>query len=326
MRLRPEDVRHPVTATWAGFAPADECCGRGQAGSAGRDHRRMHEHPFRGSAAVAAGGVTWGQLRGPRFVRLAPDVYCPVDRDPDLAIRSVAAYRRVEDIGGVVAGWSAAELLGARCAPGSANAQVVVPQYVRPRPGVRVGRWRLLPEEITIVDGCRVTTPLRTAWDIARRESRTDAVVAIDSLARNAGLALDALADMASRLRKVRGAALVRAAVTLADPRAESPMETRMRLVLTDAGLPSPVSQYELVVDGRVVARFDLAYPDARLAIEYDGAAHDDTLDRRRDVRTGALGWQTIRLVSADVLQTPTETAASVRAVLRRRLLLHDRA
>jgi hypothetical protein len=102
-------------------------------------------------------------------------------------------------------------------------------------------------------------------------------------------------------------------------------METRMRLLLVDAGLPPPVPQYELVVDGRVVARFDLAYPDARLAIEYDGAGHDDRLDRRRDIRTGALGWQTVRLVSADILQTPEETAALVRAVLRRRLLLLGR-
>ncbi|RTL65520.1 MAG: DUF559 domain-containing protein [Pseudonocardiaceae bacterium] len=285
----------------------------------------MQQQPFRGSTAIAAGRVTPGRLRGRDFIRLAPDVYVAAGTDTDLTTRSLAAYRRVEDIGGVIGGWSAATLLGAPGGPRGADALIVVPRYVKPVPGVRVGRWRLLPEEVTEVDGCRVTTPLRTAWDIARREGRTDAVVAIDSLARNAGLVLEALADMAFRLRKVRGATLVRAAASLADPRAESPMETRMRLVLTDAGLPAPVSQYELRDGGRVVARFDLAYPDARLAIEYDGAAHDDALDRRRDVRTGALGWQTIRLVSADILQTPEETAASVRAVLRRRLLLHER-
>jgi hypothetical protein len=283
------------------------------------------QQPFRGSTAIAAGHITPGRLRSRDFVRLAPDVYVAAGTDPDLTTRSVAAYRRVEDIGGVLGGWSAAALLGAPGAPPGADAQIVVPRFVKPTPGVRVGRWRLLPEEVTVVDGCRVTTPLRTAWDIARRECRADSVVAIDSLARNSGLALDALMDMAFRLRRARGAALVRAAATLADARAESPMETRMRLVLTDAGLPAPVPQYELVVDGRLVARFDLAYPGARLAIEYDGAAHDDVLDRQRDVRTGALGWQTIRLVSADIFRTPDETAAAVRTVLRRRLLLHER-
>ncbi|MFD1237575.1 hypothetical protein ACFQ34_30185 [Pseudonocardia benzenivorans] len=285
----------------------------------------MQNQPFRGSAAVVAGRVSPGRLRGRGFVRLAPDVYAVAPTDLDLTTRSIAAYRRVEDIGGVVGGWSAAELLGAGCAPRDADAQIVVPRYVKPTPGIQVGRWRLLPEEITLVDGCRVTTPLRTAWDIARRERRTDAVVAIDALARVGGFPLEALADMASRLRRTRGSALVRAASSRADARAESPMETRMRLLLVDAGLPPPVPQYELVVDGRVVARFDLAYPDARLAIEYDGAGHDDRLDRRRDIRTGALGWQTVRLVSADILQTPEETAASVRAVLRRRLLLLGR-
>ncbi|ODT99241.1 MAG: hypothetical protein ABS81_26095 [Pseudonocardia sp. SCN 72-86] len=284
----------------------------------------MQQQPFRGSTAIAAGHVTAGRLRGRDFVRLAPDVYVAAGTDTDLTTRSLAAYRRVADIGGVIGGWSAATLLGAPGAPREADVQIVVPRFVKPTPGVRVGRWRLLPEEVTVVGGCRVTTPLRTAWDIARRERRADSVVAIDSLARNSGLVLDALVDMAFRLRKAPGAALVRAATTLADPLAESPMETRMRLVLTDAGLPAPVSQFELVEAGLVVARFDLAYPDARLAIEYDGAAHDDVLDRQRDVRTGALGWQTIRLVSADIFQTPDETAASVRAVLRRRMLLHE--
>lgn len=55
---------------------------------------------FRGSLAVAAGLVTWDRLRGPRYLRLFPDVCVPVGAEPpDLALRSRAAYRLVEGRG-----------------------------------------------------------------------------------------------------------------------------------------------------------------------------------------------------------------------------------
>ena len=68
---------------------------------------------FRGSLAVRAGLTTWGCLRGPRFERLFPDVYCPRgDEPPDLRLRSLAAYRLVEGRG-VLAGYSAGLVRGA---------------------------------------------------------------------------------------------------------------------------------------------------------------------------------------------------------------------
>lgn len=78
---------------------------------------------LRGFLAVAAGLVTPAELRGLRFRRLFPDVYAPADREPGLALRSVAAFvyggRR-----GVVVGYSAAELLESSCAPAGAPAEV----------------------------------------------------------------------------------------------------------------------------------------------------------------------------------------------------------
>ncbi|MGH8965114.1 MAG: hypothetical protein ACRDXB_07260, partial [Actinomycetes bacterium] len=68
--------------------------------------------PFRGSAAVAAGLLTWGELRGPRFRRLFPDIYAPGHLEPDLALRSAGAAALVAGRG-VLAGYSAAEVLGA---------------------------------------------------------------------------------------------------------------------------------------------------------------------------------------------------------------------
>jgi very-short-patch-repair endonuclease len=92
-------------------------------------------------------------------------------------------------------------------------------------------------------------------------------------------------------------------------------METRLRLLLVLAGLPTPEVQYRLPEAG---VRFDLAYPEAKLAVEYDGGDHDDLLDRRRDIRTGRLGWYTARFTKHDIAR-PAATADAVRALLRER-------
>lgn len=141
----------------------------------------MFEGPFRGSAAIAAGQLTRGALRGARFHRLFPDVYVAADVEADLAIRSRAAYLFAAGRG-VVGGYSAAELLGAACAPPDAMAEVVVGHHVRPQPGLVVHRGHLEPSDVWTIGDCRVTSPLRTAWDLARSDDLVDAVVAIDAL------------------------------------------------------------------------------------------------------------------------------------------------
>jgi hypothetical protein len=73
--------------------------------------------PFRGTEALAQGVLTRARLRGPRYRRVFPDVYLPVAAPDDFATRSRAAYLLVAERGGVLAGYSAAVLLGADCAP-----------------------------------------------------------------------------------------------------------------------------------------------------------------------------------------------------------------
>jgi hypothetical protein len=134
---------------------------------------------FRGGAAVAAGVITADVLRGPRFLRLFPDTYvsAPDDGPPDLALRSHAAYRYL-DGRGVLSGYSAAEVLGASCGPRTAPAEVTVPDLgQRTHPGLVVHRSRLLPGEITEVNGLRTTSPLRTAYDLAGRGDLVERVV-----------------------------------------------------------------------------------------------------------------------------------------------------
>jgi very-short-patch-repair endonuclease len=111
--------------------------------------------------------------------------------------------------------------------------------------------------------------------------------------------------------------------VALAEPRSESPPETRLRVALVRAGLPVPAVQHVVVAEsGFTLARVALAYPAARLALEYDGAPQLDArrarLDRLRDAELTEHGWQTLRLVPDDLDDLP-------RTVRRVRLLLAAR-
>jgi hypothetical protein len=276
---------------------------------------------------VAAGVVTKNELRGPRFVRVLPDIYVPVALAGDPVVRARAAYLLVAPRGGVLAGHAAALLLGADCGSRNAPVEVLVGHDLRPHPGLIVRRGRPEPVDVIEAAGCRVTSPLRTAWDLGRGPSLVEAVVAVDALGRRRTRGGFEPAELLGRRRTDPGARHSRRldrVVELADTRAESPMETRLRLVLVLGGLPPPEVQHELLDEyGFVVARFDLAYPGARLAIEYDGVAHGSRMfsadDRWRDATTSGHGWQTLRFVRDDVVLTPRRTVDAVRLALAHR-------
>lgn len=280
----------------------------------------MTTEPFRGSAAVAAGLITPGTLRGPRFRRIYPDVYVPADMPVDLAVRSRAAYL-LSAARGVLAGYSAAEVLGAQCAPLAAPAELIVSSgKIRPAPGLLVHRWAL-DDEAQLVGDLPVTTPLRTAYDLARRSMLVEAVVAVDALAGHCGFPPAELLRLRNRHCGARGSRQVHRVVQLANPRAESPMETRLRLALVLNGLPEPEVQWPVLDErGRVVARLDLAYPRERLGVEYDGldhrTQHRAMRDLDRQAELTALGWRILRFMATHVLGRPAIVAERVRYVL----------
>ncbi|RZT88068.1 hypothetical protein EV383_5002 [Pseudonocardia sediminis] len=301
----------------------------------------MGLEPFRGSEAIASGRVTRGVLRGPRYRRLFEDVYVDASVTLTCAVWDRAAYLLAAASGGVLAGYSAAELLGASCGPWSAPAEILAAGHVNGRSGLCVRRGAVSAADVGAVDGVMTTSPERTAWDLARRLDLVEAVVAVDALAaarrrrptfvpgpvhgpeavrRSRTLSLSPGFDPAALLRRrvatpgARGVRRLDRVVELADPRAESPPGTRLRLLLVLAGLPVPEVQYRIQDDrAGVDVRFDLAYPEAELAIEYDGEEHDDALDRARDLRTAGLGWHTLRLLRPDLTRTPARTVAVVR-------------
>ncbi|MBO0876556.1 MAG: hypothetical protein J2P19_24535 [Pseudonocardia sp.] len=180
---------------------------------------------------------------------------------------------------------------------------MLVPHFVRRHPGLKVRYETLVPSDVTRADGCAVTTPRRTAWDLARWCPLVEGVVAVDALARRGAFDVaDLLAMRVERPGAKRCRRLDRV-VVLADPRAESPMESRPRVGLVREGLPPPEVQYEVRDEyGFPLARVDLAYPAAKLAIEYDGGVHAEptpnsspaTVDhdeKGADDEFGGAGW-----------------------------------
>lgn len=169
------------------------------------------------------------------------------------------------------------------------------------RSGCDGGSRDLLPEDWCVVQGVRVTTPLRTALDLACALPRRDALAAMDALARLHGFTSDDLAGLLPRFRGRRGVVQARELVPLVDPRAESAAESWVREVLDDYGLPTPELQFWVLVDGVPTYRLDLAYPHARIAIEYDGeefhtSEEDRARDRARRAWLRANGWYVIVL------------------------------
>lgn len=268
---------------------------------------------FRGSAAVAAGLVTRGRLRGPAFERLFPDTYlrAPDDGPPGLALRSLAAYRYVEQMGGVLSGYSAAELLGASCGPWDAPAEVTVPHLgQRPVRGLIVHRTQLAPGEIAEVNGIRTTSPIRTAYDLARRGDLVERVVAVDRLANVHCFNPDLLLNFLNHFPRARGNDSIPEVLAHADWRSCSPTETRLRMLILEAGFPRPEVQCVVQDEGtRTAVWLDLAWPERMIAVEYEGADHTERTQVLRDAgRYTALvdkGWRIYRYTKLEIRRRP---------------------
>lgn len=149
------------------------------------------------------------------------------------------------------------------------------------RPECTRGQRDLLPEDIRWVGGVPVTTPLRTCMDLGCKLSRRRALAAMDAFRREFDITTEEMMRTLPRYFRRRGVIQLRELVPLADPRSESPRESWTRLAIIDAGLPAPTPQYWIFVDGRPTFRLDLAYPHAKVAVEYDGREFHESDDQR---------------------------------------------
>jgi hypothetical protein len=276
---------------------------------------------FVGSHAVAEGLLTAKQLRVRSYRRLVQGVYADPGLEFDHRLRCTGVALLLP-AGAAIGGHSAAAWHGAPFAGPQDPVTVVRPPSVLwkgPR-GVRVHRAELADGDVEQQDGVPVTSALRTAWDVAGLEPLGTAVAALDAMVRSGAVTL---ADLAARVEDRAGrwgVVRVRRAVGLIDPRAESAPESRVRVALVVAGL-TPVPQYEVWAAGVLLGRADLAFPEERVLVEYEGAYHFEGAQIVRDdarlARLEAAGWRVIRLGAHD-LRDLDGVVVRVRAALAR--------
>lgn len=156
------------------------------------------------------------------------------------------------------------------------------------------------------VDGRLATTPEWTAVEVARALRRPRALATLDAALRSGTCDRRQLRGAADRQAGRRGIVHVRELIPLAAPEAESPMESEARLAMLDGGLPPPVLQHEIVDRNGRTWRVDFAWPERRVAVEYDGFDwHSDPEQLRRDRQKRAalqeMGWTVQSIVADDV-------------------------
>jgi hypothetical protein len=194
-------------------------------------------------------------------------------------------------------------------------------------PGLKVHRPRIWsPADRTSIGAIPVTTPSRTILDLAslvRAEVLGDA---IDEFNRRALVNVASLLDRVSRMNPQgrRGVGVLRRLlaerVGVAPP--GSRRERDLGHLLVRAGLPAPVPQYVVrTPSGAFVGCVDYAYPDEKVAIEFDGYEKHSSRrqwegDRVRQNRLVALGWYPLRVTSEQIDRSEADVVATVWGVL----------
>lgn len=198
---------------------------------------------------------------------------------------------------------------------------------IRPRDGFVFHRGRLGRSDVVHVDGLRTAAPDVALAEVLCRGSRRDAFACADQLLATENV--DARAELKAWVRHrvlaredPRGRQQALALLDLATGLPESPPESWTLLALVDGGFPPPVPQFSVAdINGRVLYWLDLAWPELRIAGEYDGyAAHAgrESLDAAREEDLRRRGWIVIRADAAD-MRNPHRLLAAVGEAFRLR-------
>lgn len=185
----------------------------------------LRHGPFRGSEAVGRGLITKRQLESGAWQRPFHDVYVHEGIALTHRVRC-EAFALLLPRGAAISGASAALLSGADVLGPDAPVEVTVPPRLRmrSRPGVAVRYSVLCGSDVISVAGVRITKPVRTGFDLARRPKVDDAVVAVDALLMRCDLTVDQISAYANEGRTAwRGISHLWKALSLAARGAESP-------------------------------------------------------------------------------------------------------
>ena len=273
------------------------------------------DRPFTASHArdlgVPAGVLVWLVREG--FVRQpVKGVYVVSQVVDDTALRCVM-LRMVMPEDCVVVDRHAAWLLGATMALAPNEHVEARPIAVfRPAGHGRLrnslsdsGERNLTADDVTEIGGVRVTTPLRTAWDLGRVRYPEPAIAGIDAMLA-LGVDKDELLAGIERFKGMRWVTTLRAVAPLGDGRAQSPGESVLRLRWIQANLPTPDLQVEVWRDGVLLGVLDIGNEDLRYAAEYDGREwHSSSEQQGHDAgRRGEIeftGWVVDPFVAENV-------------------------
>jgi hypothetical protein len=280
--------------------------------------RELTRGPFTVADARRAGLARW-HLEGASWRRIGPGLYtwAALAKTPVLSLE--AARLRVS-ASAVFSGQTAAWLHGLDVPP-CEPIEAILPGEGEgwERGGIRLRRAALDDCEVVVRRGFKTASLVRTLSDLSSELSLTEVVVIAD-MALDAGLIHRGdLSEWIDRRAGRKGVGAMRRLLDLSEAAAESPMETRLRLLLVLKGLPRPEAQVTVRDQkGSFLGRPDLYYREQRLGLEYDGDTHRASLveDNRRQNRLLLADVRLLRFTGADVLRRPDAVVAQVRNAL----------
>ncbi|MGE2833818.1 hypothetical protein [Mycobacterium sp. SMC-4] len=243
-----------------------------------------------GSEAIAAGELTRAELRW-NYRRIYPDVYVHKNGRLDVFTRATAAWLWTGRTG-ILAGHTAAALHGAKRAQTYPDIELIAKRR-RARPGVIIRDERIEDDEIGRYGQLRLTSPARTALDLARQLPPEEAIIHLDQLCAATRLTVSDVTSIHPRYRGARGMASALKAIRVMDGGSRSPQESVIRLRLIEAGLPRPQTSVPIAA-GWWEDRIGMGWPRYKVGVEW--GKHRRTLDA--DVRFRDLlrrnDWQLI--------------------------------
>jgi very-short-patch-repair endonuclease len=278
--------------------------------------------PFTRADALAA-GVSPSVLKGRRFRRLFTGVYvdASVPSHPLIRVQGALATHPPSAF--------ASHLSAARVydvpVPSSPleHVSVFTDKDRRRRVGIR-NHVAPATAEVVTLRGVRVSSAVHMFLELAVLLALVEMVVVGDALVRMRLVTPDQLVSACAASTRPGARAALRAA-TYVRADVDSPMETRLRMLIVLAGLPEPkVNHTVRDAYGAVLYRFDLSYPDLRIVVEYDGRQHRADLsqwdhDTDRKDWFDAQGWLHVPVFSLGIFRDPEKTVHRVEAALRAR-------